>query len=174
LLAVVSRLTANKAEQRTEARHRALLDQLRDRHPVELPQGVVRKEVEHLVQEYAENLARRGVDVEKVGIDWNGMANEMRPLAEKRVHARLLLDAIADDKSLTVTEEEFERTLAMLARAQGVSTPVLRRKLDEDGRLATLRSQLRREKTIRTLLGEPEEASAPAALPAGNAEMRDV
>ncbi len=172
--AVVSRLTANKAEQRIEARHRALLDQLRDRHPVELPQGVVRKEVEHLVQEYAENLARRGVNVEKAGIDWNGMASEMMPLAEKRVHARLLLDAIADDKSLTVTEEEFERTLAMLARAQGVSTPVLRRKLDEDGRLATLRSQLRREKTIRTLLGEPEAAAAPAALPASNAEMRDV
>lgn len=172
--AVVTQLRANKEEQRREARHRALLDQLRERHPVELPQGVVRKEVEHLVQEYAENLARRGVDVEKAGIDWNGMANEMMPLAEKRVHARLLLDTIADDRSLAVTEEEFERTLAMLARGQGVSTPVLRRKLDEDGRLATLRSQLRREKTIRTLLGEPEEAAAPAPLSAANAEMRDV
>jgi hypothetical protein len=39
---------------------------------------------------------------------------------------------------------------------------VLRRKLDEDGRLTSLRSQLRREKTIRTLLGEPDE-DAPAA-----------
>jgi len=49
-----------------------------------------------------------------------------------------------------------------LARAQGVSTPVLRRKLDEDGRLAGLRSQLRREKTMRTLLGEPEIGASPA------------
>lgn len=163
--AVVNRIRANKEEQRREARHRALLDQLRDRHPIDLPQGVVRREVEQLVQEYAENLARRGVNVEKAGIDWNAMSNEMLPLAEKRVHARLLLDAIADDRGLAVTEEEFERTLAMLARAQGVSTPVLRRKLDEDGRLTTLRSQLRREKTIRTLLGEPEEEAAPAVLP---------
>ena len=171
---VVNRLRANKEEQRREARHRALLDQLRDRHPIDLPQGVVRKEVEHLVQDYADNMARRGVDVEKAGIDWNSMANEMLPLAEKRVHARLLLDAIADDRSLVVTEEEFERTLAMLARSQGVSTPVLRRKLDEDGRLTTLRSQLRREKTIRTLLGEPEEEAAPAAvLPGANAEMTE-
>ncbi|HEV2851748.1 MAG TPA: trigger factor [Thermoanaerobaculia bacterium] len=171
--AVVNRIKANKEEQRREARHRALLDQLRDRHPIDLPQGVVRREVEQLVQEYAENLARRGVDVEKAGIDWNAMANEMLPLAEKRVHARLLLDAIADDRNLAVTEEEFERTLAMLARAQGVSTPVLRRKLDEDGRLTTLRSQLRREKTIRTLLGEPEEEAAPAVLPGTNAEMTE-
>lgn len=171
--AVVSRLRANKEEQRREARHRALLDQLRDRHPIDLPQGVVRREVESLVQDYAENLARRGVDVEKAGIDWNSMANEMLPLAEKRVHARLLLDAIADERNLSVTEEEFERTLAMLARSQGVSTPVLRRKLDEDGRLANLRSQLRRDKTIRTLLGEPEEEAAPAVLPGTNAEMTE-
>ena len=81
----------------------------------------------------------------------------MPPFAEKRVHARLLLDAVADDRKLGVTEEEFERTLAMLARAQGVSTPVLRPKLDEDGRLTTLRGHPRREKTIRILLGEPAE-----------------
>lgn len=164
--AVVTQLRANKQEQRREARNRALLDQLRDRHPIDLPQGVVRREVEGLVQDYAENMARRGVDVEKAGIDWNAMANDMLPLAEKRVHGRLLLDAIADEKNLSVTEEEFERTLAMLARSQGVSTPVLRRKLDEDGRLGNLRSQLRRDKTIRTLLGEPEEEAAPAVLPA--------
>jgi trigger factor len=155
--AVTDRLRRQKDEARREARHQALLDQLRERHPIDLPQGVVRREVEGMVQEYAENLSRRGVDVEKAHLDWNRIAEEMAPLAEKRVHARLLLDAVADERKLAVTEEEFERTLAMLARAQGVSTPVLRRKLDEDGRLTTLRGQLRREKTIRTLLGEPAE-----------------
>ncbi len=160
--AVVVRLRQQKDEKRREARHQALLDQLRDRHPIDLPQGVVRREVEGMVQDYAENLSRRGVDVEKAHIDWGRVGEEMAPMAEKRVHARLLLDAVADHRELAVTEEEFERTLAVLARAQGVSTPVLRRKLDEDGRLTSLRSQLRREKTIRTLLGEPDE-DAPAA-----------
>jgi trigger factor len=160
--AVVTRLRQQKDEQRREARHQALLDQLRERHPIDLPQGVVRREVEGMVQDYAENLARRGVDVEKAHIDWSRVGEEMAPMAEKRVHARLLLDAVADHRELAVTEEEFERTLAVLARAQGVSTPVLRRKLDEDGRLTSLRSQLRREKTIRTLLGEPDE-DTPAA-----------
>jgi trigger factor len=160
--AVVGRLRQQKDEKRREARHQALLDQLRERHPIDLPQGVVRREVEGMVQDYAENLARRGVNIEAAQIDWNRVAEEMAPMAEKRVHARLLLDAVADERKIGVTEEEFERTLAMLARTQGVSTPVLRRKLDEDGRLTSLRSQLRREKTIRTLLGEPDEET-PAA-----------
>jgi trigger factor len=152
--AISTRLRGMKHDERREARQRALLDQLRERHPLELPQGVVRKEVEGLVQDYAENLARRGVDVEKAGIDWNAMASEMLPLAERRVHARLLLDAISDAESVQVSEEEFEATLAALARARNTTTVALRKNMDENGQLATLRSQMRRDKTIRQLLGE--------------------
>ncbi|HVG10780.1 MAG TPA: trigger factor [Thermoanaerobaculia bacterium] len=152
--AVTLRLQSVKRDERREKRQRALLDQLRERHPLELPQGVVKREVEGIVQDQAENLARRGVDVEHAGIDWNAMANEMLPLAEQRVHARLLLDAISDSESIQVTEEEFELTLAALARARKTSTPALRKSMDENGQLATLRSQLRRDKTIRHLLGE--------------------
>jgi trigger factor len=152
--AIMTRLRSMKHDEHREARQRALLDQLRERHPLELPQGVVRKEVEGLVQDYAENLARRGVDVDKAGIDWNAMANEMLPLAERRVHARLLLDAISDSESIQVTEEEFEATLAALARARNTTTVALRKNMDENGQLATLRSQMRRDKTIRHLLGE--------------------
>lgn len=158
--AVTKRLRQTKTEQRGEARSRALLDQLRERHPFDLPQGVVRKEVEGLVQDYAEGLARRGVDLDKMKMDWNGVAGEMMPLAERRVHARLLLDAIADAESVQVSEEEFERALAVVARAQNTSTPALRRALDEDGRLGNFRSQLRRDKTIRRLLGEEDSSAA--------------
>lgn len=163
--AILLRLRSVKQDERREARQRALLDQLRERHPLELPQGVVRREVEGLVQDYAEGLARRGMDVEHAGIDWNAMANDMLPLAERRVHARLLLDAIADAESVQVSEEEFELTLAALARARNTSTPALRKSMDENGQLATLRSQLRRDKTIRHLLGEiPTPADTPAEL----------
>jgi trigger factor len=160
--AVTKRHRHNKIEQRNEARQRALVDQLRERHPLELPPGVVRKEVEGLVQDYAETLARRGVDLDQAQIDWNALANDMLPLAERRVHARLLLDAVAEAESIQVSEEEFERALAVVARSQNTSTPALRRALDEDGRLANFRSQLRRDKTIRHLLGE-EAASLDGA-----------
>lgn len=161
--AVVRRLRAQKEEQRREARQRALLDQLRERHPVELPQRVVDQEVEKLLNEYAEGLARQGVDLERSRIDWQELSGGMRPLAERRVHARLLLDAVAEAESIEVDETEFESTLAALARAQGTSTPALRKTLDEQGRLSTFRSQLRRDKAIRHLLGElPQPATVVA------------
>ena len=74
----------------------AMLEQLRERHPIELPEGVVEEETRGLLREYAESLARQGVDIEKVQIDWDGLAREVRPQAERRVHVRLLLDAVAE------------------------------------------------------------------------------
>jgi trigger factor len=165
--AITRRLRMTKSEARSEARHHALLDQLRERHPVELPQGVVRKEVESLVQDYAESLAGQGVDLDKAGIDWNELGTSMMPLAERRVHARLLLDAVAEAESIQVSEEEFERALAVVARAQNTSTPALRRALDEEGRLSGFRAQLRRDKTIRRLLGEDAGAGSAGGVGAG-------
>jgi trigger factor len=161
--ALSKRLRHNKQEQRRQQRERALLDQIRERHPLELPQGVVRREVEQMVNNYARRLAQQGIDVDQLQMDWNRVASDALPMAERDVHERLLLDAIADAESIQISEEEFERALAVLARAQNTSTPQLRRALDEDGRLATFRSQLRREKTIRHLLGEEPAASGDTA-----------
>ncbi|HEV3076689.1 MAG TPA: trigger factor, partial [Thermoanaerobaculia bacterium] len=141
---VSRRLREARVEERADQRQRALLDQLRERHPMELPQGVLQREVEHLASDYAESLARRGVRPEQAGLDWQRIREEMRPLAERRVHARLLLDAVADAEPVVVTDEEFERALAILARAQKTTTPALRKALDENGRLAPLREQMRR------------------------------
>jgi len=160
--AVRERLTVEKRVERREQREKALLDQLRDRHPLALPEGVVEVEVQGMVREYAEGVARQGVDLENAGIDWRAMAEQARPMAQKRVHARLVLDAVAKELDLAVSEEELEGTLKQLAQGQQASTAQVRRALDEDGRLTELKAQMRRRKAMRRLLGEETEEASPA------------
>lgn len=163
---VRERLTSQKQMERRDQRRKTLLEQLRGRHPLTLPQGVVRHETEDILREYAENLARQGVDIEKASIDWDRVRQEASPQAERRVHDRLLLDAVADKESITVDDDELERALAVLARAQGTSVPVVRRALEDADRLGAFRRQLRRDKTVRRLLGdEPDDepGTSPAA-----------
>ncbi|HUF78493.1 MAG TPA: trigger factor [Thermoanaerobaculia bacterium] len=152
--AVRGRLAHDRAHERREARERVLLDALRERHPVVLPEGLVGAEIEGLVHEYAESLGRQGVDVEHAGIDWRAVAEQARPAAEKRVHARLVLDAVARREGIEVAAEELEAALARIAAEQKISTGQVRRALDADGRLGRLRAQMLRGKTLRHLLGE--------------------
>jgi hypothetical protein len=74
-----------------------------------------------------------------------------------------LLDAVAEREGIRVGEDQFEAAIAALARAQGRSTPLVRRELDEAGKLGPLRAQLRRQHTVRFLLGEHEQAARESA-----------
>ena len=157
---VRERILAEKRARRRRQREQALLSQLVERHPATLPQRVVDHEVRSLVEDYAGGLQRRGLDLKQAGIDWAQLASELRPQAERNVHARLVIDAVAAADHIEVTEPELEATLRMLARAEGKSALQMRRALDEAGTLPGLRRQLTRDKTIKHLLGEPLEAPA--------------
>jgi len=159
---VERRLTEAKRDAAREERERALLDQLAERHPMTLPEGVVRSETEDLMREYAQGLARRGVDLERAEIDWKAIGEQAQPHAERRVKARLLLDAIAEKEQISVGEQEFEQALAVLARVQGVASGALRQRLDESGELPALRARMRRERTVRYLLGEEPVVAQPS------------
>ena len=160
------RLAVAKRRERRRTREQALLDQLRDRHPLALPPRVVEREVETMMRDYAESLARRGIDPERAGLDWNAIGGQLRPQAEKRVHARLLLDAVSEVEGVELGADQFEASLARLARAQGRSTPALRKALADAGTLDELKRRLTREKTILHLMNEDsEEADLVGASP---------
>lgn len=151
---VEERLRAGRRREARRQREEAVLEQLRSRHPLELPQGVVRQETERMVRAYLENLIRQGVDPERAGIDGRQLFEQLEPRGEREVHARLLLDAVAEQSDVQISEAELEASLAALARAQGKSTPAVRQALDRSGRLRELRDQLRRDKALAQLLGE--------------------
>ena len=162
--AVAGQLRAAKSHDRRLARERALLDEMRQRHPLALPDGVVQQEVESMLRTYADEMARRGIDLEKADFDWQALAERERPNAEKRVHARLLLDAAAKKEGTKVEEQEFEQVLAQLARADGQTAGAVRQALDRSGRLGELRDRLRREKLLRQMLGEDESEPEPGPV----------
>ena len=160
--AVAERLKKSKEEGLRRQREQALLEQLRERHPMELPNGVVDREVDEMLREQAAHLSAQGVDLENTPIDWESMAAQLRPRAQKRVHNRLLLDAVAKAKNVKLDEQEFERFLAGIAREQKKSSLVVRQELDASGRLQALRAQLLGSQTLRRLMGEEVPAAAQA------------
>ncbi len=159
---IAARLRHDKRAAARGKQETLLLDQLCERHVFPLPEAVIEGEVREMVTDYARHLVQQGVDIERATIDWDRMATEARPAAERRVRARLLLDAIADKERIVVSEPDFEATIAALARAEGRPTPALRKELDEAGKLGSLRARLRRDRTLRRLLGE-DESPAPQA-----------
>ncbi len=151
---------ARKVEAAGQQRSDALLEQLRERYPVTLPEAVVEREALQMARSYANNLARQGVDLEQQQLPWEQMMEEIRPQAAKRAHASFLLDRIARTDGIEPTREDLERALEIMARARNTNRGKLRRELDRDGGLEMLKIELKRDRTVQALL---ETNASPAA-----------
>lgn len=177
--AMASKLRHDRGHERDAKRREALMEQMRHRYPLPLPEGVLHEEAQVMLNDYARDMASKGVDPQNAGIDWEALGEQMKPHAMRRLHDRLLLDAVADMRGIEVTDAEVDGAIASVARAQGASFQQMSEALGD--RRPGLAKQIRRDKAIKWLLDEeppadegeaaladdatPEEAAAPEETP---------
>ncbi|MDR5708289.1 MAG: trigger factor [Armatimonadota bacterium] len=123
---------------------------------VDLPSSLVHAEIHALLEDLVDRLRARGLTLERYlalsAKTLEQLHEEYRPVAERRVRARLVLDRIADLEHLEPTEEELRQEVENLAQELGQEAAEVQRWLEEEGRGSFLRSQLRRRKTLAFLV----------------------
>src|SRR5262245_1863758 len=137
--------------ERDEARQRLLADLVR-RHPVDVPDAMVEAQLDARLETMAREMIARGVDPMKAEIDWPQERERARPGAADAVRAMLLLDAIAVREQIEATEEDLNDVLKEEARRHNASVASVKEKLGQSARLASLRRQIVREKSLDLVL----------------------
>ena len=133
--------------ERDEARQRLLADLVR-RHPMEVPDAMVEAQIDGRVEALAREMIARGVDPMKAEIDWPQERERARPGATDAVRAMLLLDAIAAREKIEASEDDLNEVLKEEARRHNSSVASVKEKLGQSARLAGIRRQIVREKSL--------------------------
>lgn len=141
-------LEARKTDAARSAVRQSVLDKVLLENPIALPEHLVNDELRHRVEDMVRSLVMQGVDVEKMDLDWKEIGARQEEPARKTVHARLVLDAIAQAEGLSVDDEELDTRLGREAERMGETKGGLRRRLQEGGSLEALKIQMVREKTL--------------------------
>ncbi len=145
-------LLATKQRQSEQEVREALFAALNERFPFPVPESLVQQQVDARLDRGLRALAQQGMDPEMMRkFDFNRLRAAQRDSAVSEVKTSLLLDRIADAENLTVTDEEVDHEIYMAALQQREPVETLRARLTEDGGLARIREQLRREKTASLL-----------------------
>src|SRR5205807_7947238 len=97
---------------------------------------------------YARFLASQGVDVEKVDLDWNKVAEDFRPEAVKRVKRSLILEAIAKKENIEVSDVEVDAEIRRAANESGRDVAEVKYRLRQDGGYEALRASLAQEQAL--------------------------
>ncbi len=148
-----ARVRASKAERRRNVWRDALVTHLANGKVLDLPDRPVQEETRKELLEFAQALARRGVDPEQAKVDWEQVEKDMRSRVEVRLRAEVLLDAFAEKLAVAVTAAEIDHEVEHQAQQIGVPYAELRGNLAKAGGLERVGAVLRRERTVDEVLG---------------------
>jgi trigger factor len=97
-------------------------------------------------------LAAQGMDTDQMrNLDFGRLRAAQRESAAAEVKTFILLDRIAQEENITISDEEMDRELQLAALQSREPLDALKVRLTQDGGLARIREQLRREKTASVL-----------------------
>ena len=134
-----------------------LIESAVDNAEVDVPEVMIEDEVDNMIQEQKTQMQQQGFDfdqyLEMTGMDEEEMRDKFRDQAAERTKTNLILEAIAEEEGIEVTEEEIEEKVAEIAESQGEEQDPeqIKQFLQMQGQLDQLKEGLQMEKTMEFL-----------------------
>ena len=124
-------------------------------NPFEVPSTLIESQARNLLNNFAQDLQQRGVDLNRVQSDFISMAFEqMKSQAERDVRGALLLDKIAEAEKVEISDDEVEEEIGKLAEHYRVGPEEIRDSLKQQGGENSIRNNLRTRKSIEALVSK--------------------
>ncbi len=141
-------LTERKGREQEAELKRTLLEKLAAAHEVELPEALVEAEAASFLQDLAATLRATGGRVRGLPENAEELRAKAREMARRRVKESLLLETVARQESLTVSDAEIDAEIEAMAAAERQEASAVRRALEDPGRRAGLTARMLERKAL--------------------------
>ena len=145
-LRVREEMEVSKKDRAESEQREALLGALIEKNPIEAPPALVERNVDAMLRGMLEGFEGRGLDIQKLGLDFDRLRDDLRARAVLEVKGYLLLDGIADKEKVEVSLAEFDAHYEKIARETGSTPEKVRAAFQRNDQTATVKSRLRQEK----------------------------
>lgn len=130
---------AKRGEENAKHENRGkMLRKIADASVVEIPQSLIIREVEGRLAELEQQLSMQGMNLEQyfkmTGMTMDTVFAQLAPMSENKVKLDLILDKIAADEKLEVSEEEIKAKTEDVAKMYGMTPETLKEELDKTKR----------------------------------------
>jgi trigger factor len=117
-------------------------------HDFPVPESLVEHQMDVRLERVVRSLAQQGVDPRAVNVDWVSLRRRQEERSKEDVKAELVIDRIASEEKIDVTDEEVDHEVEHMASHSGESAEALRARLTKQGALDRMKAKLRSDKTI--------------------------
>ena len=141
-----------ETERKHTAEHEAkdkLVAELVKRSELEVPEALVDRQIDVRLERGLRALAAQGMKAEDIKkMDLNRLRVGQRDQALQEVKASLVLDKIAEEEKIEVSDAEIDKEIEALATQSKQTPEAIRARLTRDGALDRIRNRIRSEKTL--------------------------
>jgi trigger factor len=141
-------LQKQKREHAQEQLREKLLKWLEENNQFELPETLVGRQLQIRVQRLLRDLARQGINAQRLDVDWGKIREDQMQQAMRDVKGSLILEYIAERENITVSDDEIEVEIEKIAAETNRPKEKVREVLSRDSGLERIRSQVRNKKTL--------------------------
>lgn len=130
-----------------------LIGRLIEKHEFEVPNALIESQAKNLLNNFAQDLAQRGVDLSKVDQSFIEMTfQQMKGQAERDVRGAILLEKIADAEKVEVSAEEVNEEFEKMAQYYQRSVEDIKKSFEQEGGESMIENNLRTRKAIEALV----------------------
>jgi trigger factor len=144
-----------ESERKHQAEHEAkdkLVGELIQRNDFEVPDSLIEQQIDIRLERGLRALAAQGLTAEQMKkMDLNRLRVGQREQAIHDVKAALLLERVAEEENVHVSDDELNHELEALAKQSKQTSEAVRARLTRDGSLDRIRTRIRNEKTLEFL-----------------------
>jgi trigger factor len=131
-----------------EVQREKILAEVVKLHDFPVPESLVEHQMDVRLERVVRSLAQQGVDPRAVNVDWVTLRRRQEDRAKDDVKAELVIDRIATEEKIDVSEDELEKELGHMGSHSGESAEAIRARLTKQGALDRMKAKLRSDKTI--------------------------
>jgi trigger factor len=138
----------HKSESAQEQMRERILEWLEDNNEFEIPESLVERQLQVRVQRLVRDLARQGINPQRLDVDWGKIREDQQKQAVRDVKGSLILDYISNKESIGVTDDDIEAEIEKIAAETQRPKEKVREVLGKDSGLDRLAEQIRNKKTL--------------------------
>ncbi len=150
-----------EADADTRLRNNAIA-KLIEQNEFEVPDALIDNQARNLLNNFAQDLQRQGVDLNKVENEFLQMAfSQMRTQAERDVRGAMLLEKIAEAEKVEVKQEEIDDEVDKMAEYYRVGRDEILASIEKQGGTGSIENNLRTRKTVEAVVGHANVTDGP-------------
>ncbi len=144
--------TVAKADADSRVRNDLIAKLIEDNN-FEIPKALIESQAQSLLNNFTQDLAQRGVNLEEVQKDFiETTYNQMRIQAERDVRGAMLLEKIAEIENVVVDKDAVNKEIGKMVAQYETSEEEIRKSLEQQGGEAMIENNLRTREAIEKLV----------------------